>query len=487
MKLCKHFKFMKRFLIILIILLLNSIIYSQSITWQKVYKGPSWSDCFGNDICFADSNNFFIIGTNNYPRGLYVIKINPYGDTIWTKFIEDGERNVGVSSGDGGCVITGRWNASPILIYSIKLNSNGDIHWQKLYDSSQSAICYKVIRTSDNKYLACGKIGYQLGYIIKIDSTGDMVWQKFYPSADDKIYRTIIETNDGSYIAGGYVTDTPYESKGVLTKIDTSGNIIWEKRYNSNKHSMPKIVSIDKINQNYIISGNAYDSTTSKWGICFKKLDLEGNILYSKFYQQPQNKYYAMNETKIINANKYLISYNRFNSPVDTLLANAMITDSLGNIIVHKEFIGTDYTIFYRSILLENNDILFVGNSNHIDPDFENIYVVRSDSNLNAPTIGINNISTINPGDYKLYQNYPNPFNPTTNIKYSLKRNGYVVLKIYNVLGREVETLIDESQQSGFYKYLFSNSKYQLSSGMYFYSLFIDNIYIDTKKMSLIK
>ena len=78
-----------------------------------------------------------------------------------------------------------------------------------------------------------------------------------------------------------------------------------------------------------------------------------------------------------------------------------------------------------------------MGNSNHIDPDFENIYVVRTDSNLNAPTIGINKISSNNPADYKLYQNYPNPFNPITKIKFDLPRQGYVTLKVYDILGKK--------------------------------------------------
>jgi len=482
---------MKRILIISIILLLNSIIYSQSITWQKVYKGQSLLDCFGYDICFADSNNFFIIGTNQYPEGAYIIKINPQGDTLWTKFVEDRRGFAGVSSDDGGCIVIGSWmtNMDGLITYSLKIDPNKNIIWLKEYYNSQSSICNRIIRTSDNKYLACGKIGYQLGYIIKIDSVGDRIWQKSYSSLDDKVYYSIIETNDNSYIAGGYVTDTPYETgKGVLTKIDTSGNIIWEKRYNMYKHSMGNITSIDKVNHNYLITGHAHDSTTNQYGICFMRLDSLGNVIFSRFYPQPDSGQYWMPNSKIINLNKYIFSYNRYgSSALDSILANAMITDSLGNIIIHKEFNSTDYTYFNRILLNNNNDILFVGNSNHINPDFENIYVVRADSNLYAPPIGINNIISINPNDYKLYQNYPNPFNPITIIRYSLKRKSNVVLNIYNVIGRRIASLINKSQKSGQYKFTFSNKKYQLPSSVYFFSLFINGDYIDTKKMLLIK
>jgi hypothetical protein len=481
---------MKRTLFIFIILLLNSIIYSQSITWQKVYKGPGflWPDCFANDICFADSNNFFVIGTNEYPRGIYVIKINPYGDTIWTKFIENGEGIAGVSSGDGGCVVTGLWhNYSDVTMsYSLKINSGGNIEWQKLYDSAQTALCYEIIRTSDDKYLACGKIGYQLGYIIKIDSSGNMIWQKSYPSADNKSYRALIETNDGSYIAGGHVTDTPYETgKGVLTKIDTSGNIIWERRYNTYLHSMGNILSINKVNQNYLITGHAYDTIMNKYGICFMRLDLQGNVVFSKFYPQPDSGYYWMPDFKIINPNKYLFSYNRYgSSALDSILANAMITDSLGNIIIQREFSSTDYTYFSHIILNNNNDILFAGTSNHINIDFENIYVVRTDSNLYAPPIVINNIGLINPDDYKLYQNYPNPFNPTTNINYDLPNDVFVTIKVYDVLGKEVSILVNGFRKTGRHTLQFNGSG--LSSGIYFYKLEAGS-FTDIKRMLMIK
>lgn len=92
-----------------------------------------------------------------------------------------------------------------------------------------------------------------------------------------------------------------------------------------------------------------------------------------------------------------------------------------------------------------------------------------------------NNIST----DYILYQNYPNPFNPSTNIKYQIANNKYITIKIYDINGREIVTRINKKQNSGIYNITFNGS--DLSSGVYFYSLFTNGIRIDTKKMILIK
>ncbi len=93
------------------------------------------------------------------------------------------------------------------------------------------------------------------------------------------------------------------------------------------------------------------------------------------------------------------------------------------------------------------------------------------------------------PTDFILHQNYPNPFNPLTKIKYELKTAGFVKLKVFNVEGREIKTIVNEKQNAGVYEADFSATEYgsSLSSGVYFYSLFADYKFVDTKKMIVIK
>ena len=91
------------------------------------------------------------------------------------------------------------------------------------------------------------------------------------------------------------------------------------------------------------------------------------------------------------------------------------------------------------------------------------------------------------PQNYFLKQNFPNPFNPSTNLEYGISKKGYVSLKIYDVLGNEVTALINETKPAGNYNYQFSTENYQLSSGIYFYSLSVNGELIDTKRMVLLK
>jgi Secretion system C-terminal sorting domain len=88
------------------------------------------------------------------------------------------------------------------------------------------------------------------------------------------------------------------------------------------------------------------------------------------------------------------------------------------------------------------------------------------------------------PTIYKLSQNYPNPFNPSTTIEYSIPKTSFVSLKIYDILGTEVATLVNEEKPAGNYQVSFDASS--LSSGVYFYRLPAGS-FVETKKMILLK
>lgn len=98
--------------------------------------------------------------------------------------------------------------------------------------------------------------------------------------------------------------------------------------------------------------------------------------------------------------------------------------------------------------------------------------------------IGIRSISSEIPSKYSLSQNYPNPFNPSTNIKYQITKNDNVSLKIFDILGQEIATLINEKQSPGTYSVDWNASDY--TSGIYFYRLQAGN-FTETKRMTLIK
>ncbi len=98
--------------------------------------------------------------------------------------------------------------------------------------------------------------------------------------------------------------------------------------------------------------------------------------------------------------------------------------------------------------------------------------------------VGVNGIGNTIPETYKLYQNYPNPFNPSTKIQFALPKSSFAKIVVYDMLGKEIETLVNEQLNAGTYEADFDGSK--LSSGVYYYKL-IAGDFTETKKMVLMK
>ena len=119
-----------------------------------------------------------------------------------------------------------------------------------------------------------------------------------------------------------------------------------------------------------------------------------------------------------------------------------------------------------------NHDFTLTSNDLTINDSYGVITAIERDNSAKTPAT------------FKLSQNYPNPFNPSTIIQYNLPKTGLVSLKIYDILGREVATLVNEQQVAGVYKVTFDASK--LASGVYIYRIISGN-FVSTKKMMLLK
>jgi hypothetical protein len=110
--------------------------------------------------------------------------------------------------------------------------------------------------------------------------------------------------------------------------------------------------------------------------------------------------------------------------------------------------------------------------------------LLKLNVNYNIITSIQENIITEVPKKFNLYQNYPNPFNPGTTFKFDLPVSGFVKLKIYNMLGKEITTLINENKNAGTYEINYNASA--LSTGIYFYKLEFDGKN-EVRKFTLIK
>jgi hypothetical protein len=159
-----------------------------------------------------------------------------------------------------------------------------------------------------------------------------------------------------------------------------------------------------------------------------------------------------------------------------------------------KIFRSTDYGQTFNQLKIMNDNLLGIykkPSSNLLYVlDLYNLYELNDTvSTIIKSLVPTDVDEELNPiSDYKLYQNYPNPFNPVTSIQYAIGGRQFVQLKVFDVLGNEIATLVNEEKLAGSYEVEFQSSvnSHQLASGVYYYQLRAGD-YVQIKKMILMK
>jgi hypothetical protein len=174
-------------------------------------------------------------------------------------------------------------------------------------------------------------------------------------------------------------------------------------------------------------------------------------------------------------------TYERLSSSQLTYIVNGLGGESIypfGSPVPESQFrYNADYGAMLFEVFTDSINFKFITRAGLL---IDNYSINRTTSDLTVDGKIIEN--------FKLYQNYPNPFNPTTKIRYSIANVGsglaLTVLKVYDILGNEVITLVNEEKEPGYYEVDFNS--HGLSSGIYFYTISANN-FNQTKKMILMK
>ncbi len=153
-----------------------------------------------------------------------------------------------------------------------------------------------------------------------------------------------------------------------------------------------------------------------------------------------------------------------------------LATDSIIKTTNFFQTYGKQVTpVFATNIFALDTSIVYAG--------FNQVNIMKT-TNGGGNIVSVEQISSEVPEKFYLYQNYPNPFNPNTKIKFQIPKPGYVILKVFDILGREIVTLIDKMMNAGVYDTEFDGAN--LSSGIYFYRIEAGN-FVEAKKMVLVK
>ena len=425
--------------------------------WTKLFGGSSSDD--GKDVVALNDGSSVIGGdtqsfTIGDPAQVYLFKIDSQGALLWQKDFggayED-QCNSIIQASDGGFIIAGNTKTETFAstdAYVIKTDSDGNLQWSKSYGGQYGEDAFDIISTSDGGYIFVGNYQESLNpdiHLVKIDATGNELWSKTFSTPYPDEGRSICSTSDGGYIIGGYTTGENAKD-GYLLKINADGEQQWSKSYGG-PHSDYFSSVVQTPDGGYLCAGAINQFFSQEFiydDLYVVKTDSDGNLIGEEQFGDVYDDY-----------------------------ATGMIKTKEGGYIIS----GSTQLIFVSGEFTERKESYLLG--------------VNVDGNITE--VKINDNSTI-PSLFSLSQNYPNPFNPSTTIQFDIspledQSSSYVLLKIYDVIGNELTTLVDKELTAGNYKVEFNSTNvtgYKLSSGIYFYRLISGNLSI-IKKMVLLK
>lgn len=466
--------------------------------WAAIYNGPTGTGFdVASSIAVDGSGNVYVTGTsfgNGGHHDYATIKYNSSGDSVWVRRYNGPPGNSGDEAttiavdGSGNVYVSG---SSPGIGTSndyatIKYNSSGVEQWVSRYNgpgNSIDKVFSMALDISGNVYVTGWSIGSGTAddyATIKYNSSGAEQWVSRYngPGNNTDIAYSLALDGSGNVYVTGYSKGNGTLEDFATIKYNSNGVEQWVSRHNGpgNGLDVARSIAVDG-SANVFVTG--YTTGSTGYGYTTVKYNSTGAEQWVRRYNGPGNVFDW---------------------------AQSIALDAFGNVYVTGGSAGIAFDRDYATIKYNSSgDSLWVQRYDGVQHNSDEAAAVSVDGSGNvyvtgysivngnntdyitvkySQSVGIQQISTEVPEHFQLKQNYPNPFNPVTKLEFGISDLGFVSLKVYDIQGREVTTLVNEQLKPGTYEVDFNGNSF--TSGMYFYRL-VSEEFIETKKMILTK
>ncbi len=372
------------------------------IEWERTYGGNEDDVGFyalkTNDSCYIVVGNTYSFG--NGGSDIYVLKINNTGDTVWTKCyggIND-EFAYSIKPHRNGYVIIGYTQTSNDAdIYIVKINNAGDLIWE-ITTGDTLGECIKDFKiTPDSNFIVTGYKESPEGdldfYLAKIDTTGNLMWERWYGGDYDDYGYSICKTNNG-YIGAGYTYTAGYSDANIyLVGVKETGNTLWIKEHGrAGSDDMAFHISEDN-DGNFTLCGTSYWMFLG-YEIFYMKITETGEEIWIKYNGSLANDSAWCIEKTFDNG--YAITGN-FGTLVWLLKA-----DSSGNSLWSEFYGGNGFETGHYIKQDTDSSYIIVGKTSSYGAGGNDVYIIKTKKDITVEEKNCNkNFKMIFPVLYK--------------------------------------------------------------------------------------
>jgi uncharacterized delta-60 repeat protein len=452
--------------------------------WDRTFGGADIEEC---NAAIQSSDGGYLLGGYTWSRGagqndFLLVKADADGTELWRRTYggHAGDECLSMAQTfDGGYILAGvteSFGAGYYDFWLVKTDENGDSLWSRTFGTSNAELCYSVQQTSDSGYILAGRAGWDF-WLLKTDPQGDHSWDHTYGGQGSNFCYSVEQTSDGGYILAGTTDSFGAGSKDFwVVRADANGDSLWSRSFGGSDYDVGRCVK-QTSDGGYVVAGEVRSFGVEFAAFWLIRLNADGDSLWSRIYEGPGWDF--CQSIDITADGGYVLAGECWPSGEGSSDFWVVRTDENGTPLWNGSFGGSG-SEYCRSVQQTSDGGYFLaGSTSSFGTGGTDFWLVRM-----GPELPTDPLSISLPVEYALRQNWPNPFNSSTRISYDIAQTGRVSLKVFDVLGQEVTTLVDGVLPAGSHTILWNTA--DLATGVYFYRLQTGN-WAQTKKMVLLK
>ncbi|NQT35041.1 T9SS type A sorting domain-containing protein [bacterium] len=427
--------------------------------WSRTFGGGRTDRC--NSIIQTADGGYLLAGlTESFGAGdydMWLVKTDADGDSLWSRTF--GGRDIDLCSSiiqtaDGGYALAGKtrsFGPGGDDMWLVRTDEDGEFLWWVAVGGIGYDVCSSIIQTVDGGYALAG---YTNSYhfsnadflLVKIDADGDLRWSETYGGNQfDKCY-SIIQTVDGGYALAGYTQSYGPDPGDNMWLIRTdAGDRLWSRTFGGGRtDDCFSVIQTD--DGGYALAGRTNSFGAGDYDMWLVKTDADGDSLWSRTFggenvdycksiiQTADGGYALAGRTNSFGAGDY-----------DMWLVR---TDADGDSLWSLTFGGEDDESCWSIIQTTDGGYALAGGTYSFGAGSADMWLVKTGPDpISVPPAPF----IPHPSSFILQEAYPNPFNSTTNIRFGLPKNELVLVKIFDLTGNVIETLIDGRLPAGYH------------------------------------